>query len=76
MELRELRSFCAVVETGSWSKASKIVHLSQSVVSLQIQTLEGSLGICLFNRSIRDRILTESGKTFYEYAKKDYRPLR
>jgi DNA-binding transcriptional LysR family regulator len=70
MELRELRTFCAVVETGSFLKASKVVHLAQPTVSLQIQALERDLGICLFNRSTRERILTESGKTFYEYAKR------
>lgn len=70
MELRELRTFCAVVETGSFSKAGKIVHITQPTVSLQIQALENSLGACLFNRSKRDRVLTEEGKAFYEYAKK------
>lgn len=70
MELRELRTFCAVVETGGWSKASKIVHLTQPTISLQIQSLEANLGTCLFNRSTRERTLTESGKTCYEYAKR------
>jgi DNA-binding transcriptional LysR family regulator len=70
MELRELRTFCAIVETGGFSKASKVVHLTQPTVSLQIQSLEGSMGICLFNKSTRERILTESGRIFYGYAKK------
>lgn len=70
MELRELRTLCAVVDTGSFSKAAKVVHLTQPTVSLQIQTLESNLGICLFNRSTRDRVLTESGRVFYKYAKK------
>jgi DNA-binding transcriptional LysR family regulator len=59
-----------VVETGSFSKASKIVYLSQPAVSLQIRSLESSLGVCLFNRSTKDYVLTESGKTLYNYAKK------
>jgi len=70
MELRELRTFCAVVETGSFSKAAKVVYVTQPTVSLQIQSLEGAIGTCLFNRATRERILTESGKIFYEYAKK------
>ncbi|MEW5767435.1 MAG: selenium metabolism-associated LysR family transcriptional regulator [bacterium] len=70
MELRELRTFCAVVETGSFSKAAKVVHLTQPTVTLQVQSLEGSLGACLFNRSRRDRVLTEEGKAFYGYARK------
>ena len=70
MELRQLRSFCAVVETNSFSKAGKIVCLTQSSVSLHIQALEDELNICFFNRSKRERVLTEKGKTFYEYARK------
>ena len=70
MELRELRGFCAVVETGSFSKAGKIVGLTQSTMTLQIQSLENNLNVCLFNRSKRERVLTEKGKIFYEYAKK------
>jgi len=70
MELRELRSFCAVIETGSFTKAAKVVHLTQPTVTLQIQALEDDLGVCLFNRSARERILTEKGKAFYGYAKK------
>lgn len=70
MELRELRAFCAVVETGSFSKAAKVVHLTQPTVSLQIQALENDLGICLFNRSKRNRVVTEGGWAFYGYARK------
>lgn len=70
MELRELRTFCEVVETGNFSEAAKIVHLTQPTVTIQIQSLEEDLGICLFNRSKRERVLTEEGKTLYEYAKK------
>ena len=70
MELRELRGFCAVVETGSFSRAGEIVGLTQSTVTLQIQALENNLNVCLFNRSKRERVLTEKGRVFYEYAKK------
>jgi len=70
MELREIRTFCAVVETGSFTKAAKILYLTQPTVTLQIQSLENNLGIYLFNRSLRDIVLTESGRVFYEYAKK------
>jgi DNA-binding transcriptional LysR family regulator len=69
LELRELRTFCAVIETGSFSKASKLVHLTQPTVSLQIKALENYLGTCLINRSMRDCVPTESGKVFYKYAK-------
>ncbi|MEW6681231.1 MAG: LysR family transcriptional regulator [bacterium] len=38
LELRQLRTFCAVVECKSFSKASKRVYLSQPTVSLQIKS--------------------------------------
>lgn len=70
MELRQIKSFCAVIETGGFSKAGKIVCLTQSSVSLHIQALENELQVCLFNRSMREITLTEKGKTFYGYAKR------
>ena len=70
MELRELRTFCMVVDTGSFSSAAKAVCLTQPTVSLQVQALESDLGVCLFNRATREITLTEKGRLFYNDAKK------
>ena len=69
MELRELKSFCSVVEEGSFSKAAVLVHLSQPTVSLQVKNLENELGIKLLDRLDRKILPTPSGQILYHHAK-------
>jgi len=65
----KLKLFCTVVETKSFSKTSRIVHLSQPAVSMQIQALEEFFETKLFDRS-RDTIhLTPAGEILYKEAK-------
>lgn len=65
----KLKIFCAVAETKSFSKASRIVHLSQPAVSLQIQALEEFFGTKLFDRSKSLITLTQAGEILYPHAK-------
>src|ERR1700744_4738596 len=65
-----LRSFIAVVETGSFTNASATVHRSQAAVSMQIKRLEGMLGTTLFARNTRNLSLTRPGNTLLEYARR------
>ncbi len=69
MHDHKLKVFCAVTETGSFSKASKMVNLTQPAVSLQIQALEESYETALFERSGKNITLTPAGKLLYQYAK-------
>ena len=69
MHDHKLKVFCAVAETGSFSKASKMVNLTQPAVSLQIQALEESYETALFERSGKNITLTAAGKLLYQYAK-------
>jgi DNA-binding transcriptional LysR family regulator len=48
-----LRTFVAVVEAGSFTKAATTVHRSQAAVSMQIKRLESMLGTTLFARNTR-----------------------
>jgi len=68
MELRELRTFCAVIEQGGFSKAGSIVHLSQPTISLQIKSLEEELKVRLIDRLDRKILLTPAGQILYQYA--------
>src|SRR2546429_4629708 len=68
MELPQLRSFCAVAETGSFSRAAEQSHVSQPSLSQQILKLEDELGARLFDRLGRSVRLTELGKTFLPRA--------
>lgn len=68
MDLK-LKLFCAVAETKSFSRTSKIVHLTQPAVSLQIQALEEFFETKLFDRSGGEINLTQAGEILYHQAK-------
>jgi DNA-binding transcriptional LysR family regulator len=57
-----LRTFLAVAETGSFSKAACRIFRSQSAVSLQIKQLENLLGQAVFQRHARGVELTSTGE--------------
>lgn len=57
-----LRSFLAVVDTGSMTRAAERRRLTQPAVSLQIRRLEELLGTSLFQRSARSIALTSAGE--------------
>jgi LysR family transcriptional regulator, glycine cleavage system transcriptional activator len=65
---QSLRTFLAVARAGSTSKAARIVHLTQSAVSKQVQTLEESLCVKLFEREPQGLRLTEAGAIYLPYA--------
>src|SRR5258708_8245519 len=69
MELHQLRCFCAVAETGQFSRAAEQSHISQPSLSQQILKLEDELGARLFDRLGRSIRLTELGKTFLPRAR-------
>ncbi|MBN9613718.1 MAG: LysR family transcriptional regulator, partial [Actinobacteria bacterium] len=69
MELRLLRYFTAVSESGSLHAASQIVHVAQPSLSRQIRSLETQLGFQLFDRTPRGLTLTPAGRSFLPVAK-------
>ncbi|GAC1623058.1 MAG: LysR family transcriptional regulator [Candidatus Acidiferrum sp.] len=75
MELHQLRYFCSVADTGSFSRAAEQSHVSQPSLSQQIQKLEGELGARLFDRLGRSIRLTDLGKTFLPRARAVLREL-
>jgi len=75
MELHQLRYFCAVAETGSFSRAAEQSHVSQPSLSQQILKLEDELGARLFDRLGRSVRPTELGKTFLPRARAVLREL-
>ena len=68
-ELYQLRYFLAVVETGSFTKASQRVRVAQPTLSSGIQKLENALGVTLFDRTGRRVFLTSAGTRFVERAR-------
>lgn len=65
-----LRSFVAIVDTGSMLNASEKVFVTQSALSLQIKRLEELLQQSLFHREGRRLSLTSAGELMLEYARK------
>ena len=66
----QLDIFLAVAETGSFTKASEQLYLSSTAIMNQINSLEKHLGFKLFKRSAKGVVLTESGKSIANDAKK------
>ena len=65
-----LRSFVAVADTGSVTRAAQQVHRTQSAVSTHLQRLETSLGVRLAERSTRALALTAEGERFLPHARR------
>jgi DNA-binding transcriptional LysR family regulator len=70
MHIETLKTFCDLVETGSFSKAAALNFVSQSAVSQQVKSLEQRFGRQLIERGQRRGVMpTEAGKTFYADCK-------
>jgi len=66
IHLDHLRVFQAVAETGSFTRAADVVHLTQPGISKHIKQMEESFGTPLFDRSGRKATLTEAGAILFE----------
>ena len=69
MELKNLRTFQAVVDQGSYQKAADRLGYTQSTITVQIQQLEEDLGVPLFERVGRRMALTEAGERVLPQAR-------
>jgi DNA-binding transcriptional LysR family regulator len=69
MQLESLRMFCDVVETGSFSRAAQLNHVTQSAVSQQIRALETRYEQRLLSRSARQVTPTPAGERLFRGCK-------
>jgi LysR family transcriptional regulator, transcriptional activator of the cysJI operon len=66
MHIEMLKTFCDLIESGSFTRAAQANLVSQSAVSQQLKSLETRYDCRLLERNRRGRIvLTEQGKRFY-----------
>lgn len=69
MDLRQLRYFAQIVESGSLSKASRCLFVAQPALSQQLAKLEDEVGKPLLNRSARGVTPTDNGLALYHHAR-------
>ena len=65
MDLRQIRSFAAVIEEGSINRAAERLRCAQPSVSVQMRHLEQELGLTLLDRKARGVSPTPAGERFY-----------
>ncbi|KRV89620.1 LysR family transcriptional regulator [Aeromonas veronii] len=65
-----LRSFVAIIDTGSFTRAGERVHLTQSTISQQMRRLEQQLGCPLLDRSGRQVVATAEGEKLLGLARR------
>jgi DNA-binding transcriptional LysR family regulator len=68
MDLHQLKVFREVARSGGFTRASSVLHLSQSTISLHIKRLEEELGMPLFRRSKRRVQLNKAGERLLPYV--------
>jgi DNA-binding transcriptional LysR family regulator len=70
LDIDQLRTFLAIAELGSFTKAGEAVHKTQSAVSMQMRRLEDRVGMQIFAKDGRQSKLTEDGQRLVEYARR------
>jgi DNA-binding transcriptional LysR family regulator len=68
MNLRQLRSLVTILDSGSFASAGDRIGLSHAAISVQMQQLEATLGVDLFDRSNRPARLTTTGVRIAQLA--------
>ena len=70
MTLQELRYFCVTAEVLHYTRASRLLYISQPSLSYAISKLEQELGVPLFEKNGKRVSLTKYGEEFLPYAKR------
>ncbi len=68
MQLKQLQTFVAIAETGSFHAAAERMCVTQAAVSMQIKNLEAALQLELFDRTVRPPRLSNSGELMLQQA--------
>src|SRR5689334_24530232 len=70
LDIDQLRTFVAIAESGSFTRAADVVHKTQSAVSMQMRRLEERIGKPIFMRDGRASKLSEDGERLLGYARR------
>lgn len=69
MELKDLRCFIAIAETGGFRSASRRLGVEQSIVSRRVASLEDEIGVSLVERDRNGIRLTAAGGRFLDQVR-------
>lgn len=72
IDLNLYKTFCAVAETKSFSKAAEMLYVTQPAISHNVQTLENLLNTKLFHRGAKGVTLTSEAENLLVYIKMAY----
>lgn len=70
MEIVDLKTLIALVEQGGITQAAKTLNRVPSAITTRLQQLESTLGVALFLREKKRFILTQEGRSLYDYARR------
>lgn len=70
IDLRQLRAFITVAETGNVTRSAEMLNLVQPAVSRQLKLLEQDIGTPLFERERHGMVLTDAGRALLGYARR------
>ncbi len=70
LDIDQLRTFIAIVDIGSFTRAAEEVNKTQSAVSMQMRRLEERIGKSLFEKDGRVNRLTTEGERLMPYARR------
>jgi DNA-binding transcriptional LysR family regulator len=70
LDIDQLKTFVAIVDAGSFTRAAEAVHKTQSAVSMQMRRLEERIAKPLFVKDGRSNRLTEDGEKLLVYARR------
>src|SRR6185436_11767632 len=70
LDSRQVRAFCALARTGSFTQTARELHLTQSAVSHSMKALERDIGCRLLDRLGKKVVLTQAGEQLLHHATK------
>src|SRR5215831_651197 len=70
LDSRQLRAFCVLARTGSFTQTARELHLTQSGISHSVKALERDVACRLFDRLGKKVVLTQAGEQLLHHANK------
>jgi DNA-binding transcriptional LysR family regulator len=70
LDVDQMKTFLAIVDSGSFTRAAEEVNKTQSAVSMQMKRLEEQLGRPLFSKDGRGTKFTRDGERLMDYARR------